>query len=48
MASATWLHEKQTITGHMEQSERTDLGKSKLTEVKLKYPPVKSWYGYLT
>jgi hypothetical protein len=32
----------------MEQSERTDLGQFMFTEVKLKYPHIRSWYSYLT
>jgi hypothetical protein len=32
----------------MEQSERTSLGQFRFTEVKLKYPHVKSWYALST
>jgi hypothetical protein len=30
-------------TGHMEQSERTNLGQFRFPEATLKYPHVKSW-----
>jgi hypothetical protein len=37
------LRDNKTTSGHMEQSERTNLGQLRFTEVKLKYPRVKSW-----